>query len=330
MTSLTGEYVRIYPMPVWLEIEEKLAQVPSTHPARLKFFDRVNYYGQTAEFDIQGRVLIHPRLRESASMTGEVDVFGQYNYLDVWNHERFVVEAPARALHRRRRAGARRNSESDGDDQHARPTRPCMVAEAISLLEPGRGGLFVDCTVGLGGHARALLEAGATRLIGLDRDREALAHGGADAGGVRRSRASSCTRTIASSAACSGRARRRRVDGVLADLGVSSMQLDARGPRLQLPARRAARHAHGPERRRRPPPTCSRDVGEEDLANVIFQYGEERFSRRIARAIVATRAAPIPSPPPASWRRWCGAPCRARATSGSIPPRARSRRCASG
>ena len=92
VTSLTGEYVRLYPMPVWLALEEKLAKVPSTHPARLKFFDRVNYYGQTAEFDTQGRVLIHPRLRESAGMAGEVDVFGQYEWLDVWNHERFVAK----------------------------------------------------------------------------------------------------------------------------------------------------------------------------------------------------------------------------------------------
>ena len=90
VTSVTGEYVRIYPMPVWLALEEKLAKVPSTHPARLKFFDRVNYYGQTAEFDTQGRVLIHPRLRESAGMAGDVDVFGQYEWLDVWNHERFT------------------------------------------------------------------------------------------------------------------------------------------------------------------------------------------------------------------------------------------------
>ncbi len=91
VTSLSGEYVRIYPMPVWLALEEKLGRIPSTHPARVKLFDRVNYYGQTAEFDNQGRVLIHPRLRESAGMQGEVDVFGQYNYLDVWNHERFVA-----------------------------------------------------------------------------------------------------------------------------------------------------------------------------------------------------------------------------------------------
>ena len=92
VTSLTGEYVRIYPMPVWLALEEKLAKVPSTHPARLKFFDRVNYYGQTAEFDTQGRVLIHQRLRDSAGMAGEVDVLGQYECLDVWNHERFVAK----------------------------------------------------------------------------------------------------------------------------------------------------------------------------------------------------------------------------------------------
>jgi MraZ protein len=92
VTSITGEYVRIYPMPIWLAHEEKLATVPSTHPARLKFFDRVNYFGQTAEIDVQGRVLIHPRVRDSAGMVGEVDVFGQYQWLDVWNHERFVAK----------------------------------------------------------------------------------------------------------------------------------------------------------------------------------------------------------------------------------------------
>ena len=90
VTSLTGESVRIYPMPVWLALEERLAKVPSTHPSRLKYFDRVNYYGQSAQIDAQGRVVIHSRLRDSAGMTGDVDVFGQYDALDVWNHERFV------------------------------------------------------------------------------------------------------------------------------------------------------------------------------------------------------------------------------------------------
>jgi MraZ protein len=92
VTSLSGEYVRVYPMPVWMALEEKLSKVPSTHPSRLKFFDRINYYGQGAEIDSQGRVLIHPRLRDAAGMAGEVDVLGQYDYLDVWNHERFVAK----------------------------------------------------------------------------------------------------------------------------------------------------------------------------------------------------------------------------------------------
>ncbi len=92
VTSLTGESVRIYPMAVWNEIERKLAAVPSTLPARARFFDRVNYYGQAAELDKQGRVLIHPLLREVADMNGEVDVFGLYNYLEVWNHDRFIAK----------------------------------------------------------------------------------------------------------------------------------------------------------------------------------------------------------------------------------------------
>jgi transcriptional regulator MraZ len=92
LTSLTGESVRIYPIPVWLETEEKLGKMPSTHPARLRFLDRVNYYGQAGELDAQGRTLIPVRLRESATMTGDVDVLGYYNYLEVWNHDRLVAK----------------------------------------------------------------------------------------------------------------------------------------------------------------------------------------------------------------------------------------------
>ena len=92
LTSLTGEYVRIYPMPEWLEIEEKLGRMPSTHPSRLRFLDRVNYFGQAVELDAQGRVLIPQRLREAATMNGEVDVLGQVNCLDVWNHERLTTK----------------------------------------------------------------------------------------------------------------------------------------------------------------------------------------------------------------------------------------------
>ena len=87
VTSLTGESVRIYPMPVWVEIERKLAQIPSTHPSRVRFFSRVNYYGQTAELDNQGRVLIQAPLKQDAGIDGEVTVLGYGNYLHVQNAE---------------------------------------------------------------------------------------------------------------------------------------------------------------------------------------------------------------------------------------------------
>ena len=92
LTSLTGDYVRLYPMPVWLDIEAKLGAMPSTHPSRLRFLDRVNFFGQVAELDTQGRVLVPARLRETAAIAGDVDVLGQYNYLDTWNHDRLQAK----------------------------------------------------------------------------------------------------------------------------------------------------------------------------------------------------------------------------------------------
>ena len=90
VTSLTGECVRIYPLPVWLEVEQKLLAMPANHPSRLKFLDRVNYWGQSGELDGQGRVVIPAQLRDNASIVGDVRVFGRLEYLEVWNEERFV------------------------------------------------------------------------------------------------------------------------------------------------------------------------------------------------------------------------------------------------
>jgi MraZ protein len=92
LTSVSGEFVRIYPMPVWLEIEQRLDAMPSTNPSKLRFLDRINYYGQGGELDAQGRVLIPVRLRETATMAGDVDVLGQIKWLEVWNHDRFVAK----------------------------------------------------------------------------------------------------------------------------------------------------------------------------------------------------------------------------------------------
>jgi MraZ protein len=88
VTSVTGEFVRVYPMGVWLEIERKLAEVPSTHPSKLRFLDRVNFFGQAVSMDRQGRVLVPQLLRESAAMVGEVSVLGLQNHLAVWNLKR--------------------------------------------------------------------------------------------------------------------------------------------------------------------------------------------------------------------------------------------------
>ena len=88
VTSVTGEYVRLYPMAVWLEVERKLAEVPSTNPSKLRFLDRVNFFGQAVAMDKQGRVVVPQLLRESAAMTGEVSVLGLQNHLAVWNQKR--------------------------------------------------------------------------------------------------------------------------------------------------------------------------------------------------------------------------------------------------
>jgi MraZ protein len=90
VTSVTGESVRLYPMQVWLGIEQRLSQMPANHPSRLKFLDRVNYFGQTGELDNQGRVVIPAHLRDSASIVGDVRVIGRIDHVEVWNEERFL------------------------------------------------------------------------------------------------------------------------------------------------------------------------------------------------------------------------------------------------
>ena len=90
ITSTTGETARIYPMKVWSEIEDKLAQKPSADVAKRKFLMRTSYFGQVGELDGQGRLLLPAVLREAAQTMGEVDVFGALNYLEVMNHTRVL------------------------------------------------------------------------------------------------------------------------------------------------------------------------------------------------------------------------------------------------
>ncbi len=165
---------------------------------------------------------------------------------------------------------------------------PVMVAETLSLLAPERGGLFVDCTVGLGGHSRALLEHGASTVLALDRDPEALelARRELEAFGDRVELVHADYREL--ERVLDGRGIAGIGGGALADLGVSSMQLgaDGRGFSFQRDEpldMRMDRTAGAPVA------DLLQEVDEEDLANLIFEYGEERYSRRIARAIVRAR-----------------------------------------
>ena len=92
VTSLDGQYVRIYPYEEWTKIQERLSRNSSFNKTRRKFLDRTNYFGKIVTWDKQGRVLIPPVLREAAEMKGEVAVLGNLTWLAVWNNERFLAE----------------------------------------------------------------------------------------------------------------------------------------------------------------------------------------------------------------------------------------------
>jgi 16S rRNA (cytosine1402-N4)-methyltransferase len=162
-----------------------------------------------------------------------------------------------------------------------------MTAEILQFLRPEHGGLFVDCTVGLGGHAGALLEAGATRLIGLDRDLDALARAG-ETLAPWRDRVELVHADYRAIADVLDQRQIAVVDGTLADLGVSSMQFDAPGRGFSF-----QRDEPLDMRMDRSQGETAADfiarATEVELADTIFRYGEERFSRRIARALVETR-----------------------------------------
>ncbi len=169
---------------------------------------------------------------------------------------------------------------------------PVLTAEVLRHLRPERGGLFVDCTVGLGGHSRALLAGGATRVIGLDRDEDALARA-REALAVWSDRVELVHADYRAIDAVLDRRAISLVDGALADLGVSSLQFDAPGRGFSF-----QRDEPLDMRMDRSGGETAADLvarsTEREIADAIFAYGEERFSRRIARALVeARRDAPV-------------------------------------
>jgi 16S rRNA (cytosine1402-N4)-methyltransferase len=169
------------------------------------------------------------------------------------------------------------------------PHRPVLLRETIELLAPERGGLFVDCTVGLGGHTEAILQAyREVRVLGIDRDSETLglAKKRLTRFGSRFRAAHADFRDITRVLA---KAKVKQASGILADLGVSSWQLDSpwRGFSFRHDAPLDMRMDATSDA-----PTAAELLGrlpEVEIARIIFEYGEERRSRRIARLIVERR-----------------------------------------
>lgn len=98
ITSKDGKRAEIYPIREWEKVEAKLATIPSLNPAKKKFLDVTNYYGQMAELDAAGRLLLPQILRESARVTAEVVVLGSQTYLEVVNHDDFKASLEAEPL----------------------------------------------------------------------------------------------------------------------------------------------------------------------------------------------------------------------------------------
>jgi 16S rRNA (cytosine1402-N4)-methyltransferase len=171
------------------------------------------------------------------------------------------------------------------------PHIPVLAGRVIEFLAPREGGVYLDGTFGAGGHSRLILEAADCRVIGLDRDQSAIASGAGlvhSAGGrliLIEERFSALERALAS-------ANVPAVDGIVLDIGVSSMQLDEAQRGFSF-------RNEGPldMRMSREGPTAADVVAaasERDLAAVIATLGEERHAGRVARAIVARRReAPI-------------------------------------
>jgi 16S rRNA (cytosine1402-N4)-methyltransferase len=168
---------------------------------------------------------------------------------------------------------------------------PVLGREAVEMLDVRDGGVYVDATFGAGGYSRAILDVAGTRVIGIDRDRSAITGGFdlVDQSDGRLTLVEDRFSNLADVCAAQGMAE---VDGVVMDVGVSSMQLDQaeRGFSFRLGGPLDMRMGQSG-------PTAADVVArasEADLANVIYIFGEERHSRRVARAIVAARKeAPI-------------------------------------
>ena len=164
---------------------------------------------------------------------------------------------------------------------------PVLLDEVRSLLQPERGGIFVDCTLGLGGHSRMLLDSGATRVIGIDRDTDAIAIAKENLAAFA-DRVTFVHADYREVAEVLDRQGVTEVTGLLADFGVSSMQLDTDGRGFSFKRDEPLDMRMDRSQGETVADLIDR-VDETELADVIYRFGEERRSRQVARAIVMAR-----------------------------------------
>ncbi len=265
------------------EIDQLLASLPPFSPTRDAFATALLGTSEILRMDSEGRVMLDDRLKASLGLEHEAVFVGQGHKFQIWEPSRFAAHLEAaRARVRRLRAGEGREA---GAVTEALRHVPVLLAEVLEALAPRPGGLIIDGTFGAGGYTRALLDRGA-EVIALDRDPSAVRAGAglaAESDGrlrlveARFGELDPVARDLGLDA----------VDGVVLDIGVSSMQLDEaeRGFSLRFDAPLDMRmEGKGPSAA-----DILRDADEETIADILFHFGEERASRRIARAIVADR-----------------------------------------
>ena len=289
----SGNCIEGYTVDGANRLDDKVARLPTFSKDRRALERLLSTKSIYAQVDENGRIVLPQRLREEFGLETEAYFAGmgaRFQILVARSLSRRHGEPRRLARRPRRGRGSLRGPRRDGPRgpimmmAPVGPHLPVLLGPLITAVAPVTG-VWLDGTFGAGGYARGLLDAGAARVIGIDRDPEAFERAAAWAGDEPRLdlRAG----TFGSLDRIAAEAGHAAIDGVVLDIGVSSMQLDqaARGFSFQKDGPLDMRMSQaGPSAA-----DLVNGLPETALADILFQYGEERASRRIARAIVADR-----------------------------------------
>ena len=261
----------VYPERNFNELSDRVGRLPRLDPFRRAFQYQYLSKAQDVILDPQGRIQVPLDLRQSESLTKDALIIGMQERFEVWNSERFShyerdkIGAPIEDVEAKLARKGRLGVEREGTHL------PVLVDEVTFLLRPRHGGWVVDGTIGMGGHAERLLEAGGadTRLLGIDHDPEALARSARASRALRRPRDACGTAASATCGSTRGEAGVERAAAILLDLGLSSYQLEGSGRGFTFqkdePLDMRFDPTPGPHRGRTPRPRLGRGAGEHPL-----------------------------------------------------------------